>query len=156
MRVGGHYWLFVTGNYYMYMLSKPMALQPRKVGMLWKAIMTVEVAGLKWSRRWYETINLLWLALCEIRAHKNAHQKRVARVRACNYVNLKPGRIIELLLKIVTHCTEAHRHKPLLLSTWRMFYFSNSSIILTGLTASIGVTHSRQFLCALGENKAKL
>ena len=37
-----------------------------------------------------------------------------ARVRACNYVNLKPVGIIELLLKIVT-CT-AHRHKPLLLS----------------------------------------
>ena len=30
-----------------------------------------------------------------------AHKKRGARIRACNSVNLKPGGIIELLLKIV-------------------------------------------------------
>ena len=37
-----------------------------------------------------------------------------ARVRVCNYVNLKLVRIIESLLKIVAYT--AHRHKPLLLS----------------------------------------
>ena len=117
----------------------------------------------------------------------------------CNSVNLKPGGIIELLLKIVNvlhmrpgfgvaHGDQPARHgyggirsvgaffhicalkdvkdsvckrypslevevpAALLLHVTRYSIFSNSSIILPGLRASIGVTRSyssRQFLCAL-------
>ena len=130
----------------------------------------------------------------------------MARVRACNSINLKPGGNIEPLLKIVNiprmhpgfgvaHCNQPARHgyggvtqsalfiafgevskkvcvlkdvkdsvckwypslevevhAALLLHMTRYSIFSNSSIILPGLWASIGVTRSyssRPFLCAL-------
>ena len=50
------------------------------------------------------------------------------------------------------YCTAVRRHKLLLLSMCRVFYFQYSSIILTGLWASNGVTRSYSshfFLCAL-------
>ena len=53
----------------------------------------------------------------------------------------------------------AHRHKPLLLSMYWVFYFWYSSIILTGLWASIGVTRSYSnhlFLCALASLQAQV
>ena len=47
--------------------------------------------------------------------------RMVARVRACNYVNLRLVGIIELLLKIVTRTAQLRMdvgHKPLLLSMY--------------------------------------
>ena len=80
-------------------------------------------------------------------------QERAARVRACNSVNLKPGEIIEPLLKIVIHM---HSNAQILAVVAKhvlgVLFFSNISIILPGLWASIGVTRSyssRPFLCAL-------
>ena len=58
----------------------------------------------------------------------------------CNSVNLKLVGIIDKNSN--TYCAAAHRRKLLLLTCAGCPIFSNSSIILTGLRGSIGVTHS--------------
>ena len=63
----------------------------------------------------------------------------MARIRACNSVNFRLVRLIELLLKMVTlNCAAACRHELFLLCT-ECSVLSDSSINLTGLWASIGV-----------------
>ena len=67
----------------------------------------------------------------------------MARVRACNSVNLKPGKIYNQYKRLITHTVDvAYRHKALLLRYERVFYFKYGSIILIRLWASIGVTRS--------------
>ena len=83
----------------------------------------------------------------------------------CNFVKLKPGGIIELLLKAVTHTAQLrtcrHERSSRIVAKHARTgcsIFSNSSIILPGLRASIGVTRSyfsRPFLCALGFDQYK-
>ena len=59
----------------------------------------------------------------------------------CNSVNLKPVRLLNRTKNSNTYCIAACRRKPLLLSMhMNSFLFLVTSIILTGVWDSIGVT----------------
>ena len=75
---------------------------PQLPWFLWQQETPLPLQNQVWnSIKFKGTRNCTMQQLYKSRAHKNR-----ARVRACNSVNLKPVRIIELLLKIVTHTAQ--------------------------------------------------
>ena len=68
MRAGGHYSLLANAIY-TWQIYGATAIKSGRV-IAWKAIMTVEAAGLRGSGRWCKTVNLVCLALRRVRAIK--------------------------------------------------------------------------------------